>query len=346
MRKILIISLRSDEGGGPKVVHELVRSLSKDSRFELYVGSPLDYPYGPSWKELATRHFVLHSRTFNFFDLYHLWIFCISNRDVIINSHGYGAGIYSRLLGLLAKNKIIHVPHGIFFNRSIKSNLKLYMERFLSFVPHFTVYVSDEEVNTAALHKIRNNPHRVIMNGVEKPLEGKIISSTNEFHYRVGILARFDPIKGIKEFLNTIIESQVCFKDYTFVIAGDGEQFNEIKTLIETHKLEPRIKLLGRISNIDDFFNEIDFFCSFSRSEGMPLSVIEAIVRKKPVILTNIPGHKIFSEVYTGTFLFDVSGNDFIDVLSSVVKRDDYICKIDFSVQKNIERYRELFLSM
>ena len=59
--------------------------------------------------------------------------------------------------------------------------------------------------------------------------------------------------------------------------------------LIKGHK---NIKLLGWIKNKNDFFNQIDIFCSISKIEPFGIVILEAMARGIPVICSKCNGPK------------------------------------------------------
>lgn len=99
--KILLLTVRSDFGGGPRHVNQLVEKLPNN--IELYLGYPLDGdPYALMWKtsNKIKASFNLPYRKFSLLILFNLIDFVKINNIEIIHSHGNGAGLYSRLLKL------------------------------------------------------------------------------------------------------------------------------------------------------------------------------------------------------------------------------------------------------
>ena len=64
---------------------------------------------------------------------------------------------------------------------------------------------------------------------------------------------------------------------------GDSEYQTKIAQEIKTLKMESYINYCGFVSG-EDLFAETDIFISFSRSEGFGRSLVEGMLRKKPVI--------------------------------------------------------------
>lgn len=75
-------------------------------------------------------------------------------------------------------------------------------------------------------------------------------------------------------------------------IAGDGPARSSLQTLIEALDLEQEIKLLGHISreNLPPLYAQSDLVVLTSRSEGIPVTLIEAMAMEKLVLAPRITG--------------------------------------------------------
>jgi L-malate glycosyltransferase len=73
-------------------------------------------------------------------------------------------------------------------------------------------------------------------------------------------------------------------------IAGRGEEHASLLALLESLGLSKRVKFLGVRSDVGALLNGADIFVQPSRSEGMPLSVIEAMRAGLPVIASDVGG--------------------------------------------------------
>lgn len=111
--------------------------------------------------------------------------------------------------------------------------------------------------------------------------------------------------------------------DNIFVFCGDGNLYSNIKE--QTTNLN-NVILTGNVNNIEEYLQASDYFISTSLSEGLPMSVIEAMSCGLPVILSDIEQHK---------YLFKNN----IGLTFKVNSRDDLIMKIEQILNQN---YNEL----
>lgn len=282
-KNILYITSRSDMGGGPKHVYDLCSNIEGINTF---IASPLSEPFGIKFKEISIDHFELPHRKFSFLIMIKLFFFCKKNKIDIIHSHGRGAGIYSRALGALGF-KIIHTFHGVHAPKNIKERIIILVERLLYFFTNKFISVSGSEKNNAINLKLANPKDIIVIpNGIDLSLyEG--IGSPSEGNI-LGTLSRLDPHKNNKE----IISFMKMVGNYKLLIAGDGEQKEELEVYIKENQLTEKVMLLGEIQNIEDFLNSINIYVSSSKGEGLPYSILEALAAKKKIIASNVSGHK------------------------------------------------------
>ena len=80
--------------------------------------------------------------------------------------------------------------------------------------------------------------------------------------------------------------------NFECVIAGDGPERHSLELLIRENRLETRLALLGYIdrSQMDSLYRRADIVVLTSRSEGIPLVLMEAMVRNRIVLAPAITG--------------------------------------------------------
>jgi glycosyltransferase involved in cell wall biosynthesis len=306
--KILMITLRTDLGGGPKHVLDLIRSLPKSENgevIEYFLASPLDPPFGESLKSEFKDHFYLKPRSFDLITLIKLFRFIKKNKIRIIHSHGRGAGLYSRLLSLLGL-KVVHTFHGIHQDKSFIGRIKLSLDKILSRFCDYYIYCSlDEKKVGESLNLTSNRLHIVIPNGIVLGRYGNSITDSSEpLRLKMGVMARHDFQKGLDLLIINLLELKKRGIDFEFSIAGtDNFEFNV------PLELKKNIFLLGKLDNPQRFLDSINLYVSHSRWEGLPLSVLEVMDFGIPCLLSNVTGHQYFIEENVALG-FDLNNSD------------------------------------
>ena len=318
-KKIILITLRSDIGGGPYHVNLLLKNLS--DFFDFYIAAPLNKPYGFQWKEQLgiNRFFELPFRSFNVIIFFRLLFFIKSNSIGIIHSHGKGAGLYSRLVKMfIPQIKVIHTFHGIHIQEYsfISRNIYILLERLLNLLTNLFINVSFGEQKICLQYKIFNKKKsRVIYNAIHSiayPLKTKIetrrkLSLPLEKFLIISVL-RFSYQKNLP-LLIRIAEQLNQNAKFSFLIIGDGEQRKEVEELILAKKIV-NITLLGFKNNIIDYLFASDIYLSTSLWEGLPFSLIEAAACGIPIIASDVTGNnEVVNDAENG-YLFELNKPD------------------------------------
>lgn len=228
----------------------------------------------------------------------------------IIHCHGARANFMgARLKKKLAdpKYKFITTMHsdylldfkGNFFKNIVYTNLN-----YLS-LRHFDYYVGVSEYFRDMLIE-RGFPAEKIFyvyNGIDFE-SGSSVTLTKEqfcakhklpfdenFTY-VGILARIDRVKGHEYFIRAACEALKKNDGLRFVLAGNGEDFEMIKSLASELGIADKVFFLGFIKEKFNFLNAIDINVLTSLSESFPFTLLEGALLKKATISSDVGGIK------------------------------------------------------
>jgi glycosyltransferase involved in cell wall biosynthesis len=112
----------------------------------------------------------------------------------------------------------------------------------------------------------------------------------NRGDFVIGTAGRLSKEKGhsylIKAFADLVRGSQ----NVKLIIAGEGPLRKQLEGLVEELALSNRVKFLGYEENIVRFLSAIDVFILPSLTEGLPISLLEAMAASKPVIASKVGG--------------------------------------------------------
>lgn len=360
-KKILLITVRADHGGGPKHIHLLIKLLSPVIDF--FVACPNEEPYFNIFADIVgkDRIFTIPHRKFNMFKLSKLKHIIKKNDINIIHSHGKGAGIYGRLLSRSVGTICIHTFHGIHlgeYNFIIKY-LYLSIERYLARYTSKFITVSDSEKDKVLSLRITpNNKVSVISNGIEL-MESKVSSEIfSRPKLNVITITRFDFAKNSQLIIPILnqIKHKGMLDRFEIQLIGDGPDSNWVKSLAVEKELSDNLKFLGMIDSPMNYL--INSFCyiSTSRWEGLPLGLMEAMSVGLPVIATNVNGNKDLVEHSVNGFLFNIDkpeeAADYIIQLSNDKELWGQFSKNarskiikSYSAEKMAEKTKQLYLS-
>jgi len=166
------------------------------------------------------------------------------------------------------------------------------------------IITTGESVRKNMINNNRINPDRIqsVPTGVDENPFNPSNYDKNEVRKKfgiksdriaVGILAVLRGFKRHDIFLNVAETVSKKYPETLFLIAGDGPRYKEIESLINQKKLNKNVKMLGHIDEPAEFLSLLDFFVLTSDSnEGVPQSVMQALMMEIPVISTDVGSTK------------------------------------------------------
>ena len=124
-------------------------------------------------------------------------------------------------------------------------------------------------------------------------LRSKFLSRSDGSPYRdlVLVLGRLAVEKGHDILLDALANHRDWFVDAKFVIVGDGPLKDVLEKRISALGLTSQVELTGFFdADVDDLYRACDLFVQPSRSESLPLTVLEAMSCRRAVVATAVGG--------------------------------------------------------
>jgi len=109
----------------------------------------------------------------------------------------------------------------------------------------------------------------------------------------VGTVGRLDPVKGFDTLITAfgkLIEKRPDLSA-GLVIAGDGPERERLEAQILASGLIDRVLLLGNRGDIDILIPSLDAYVCSSISEGIALTLLEAMASERPIVATDTGGN-------------------------------------------------------
>ncbi len=140
-------------------------------------------------------------------------------------------------------------------------------------------------------------------------------------------LARMEKEKGVFELIDAFNKLKEEFSQIELTLAGNGTNFKEISSYISGMS---NIKLLGHIEGEAKAkaFKEADIYALPSYSEGLPVSVLEAMAFGLPIVTTSVGGLKYFFKEEMGYTTIPKEREDLQEKLKQLIKNQTDINKI------------------
>lgn len=130
---------------------------------------------------------------------------------------------------------------------------------------------------------------RVIPNGVHYDRFCQIPDKKENGYIDIGAVVRIAKIKDIKTMLYAFLELHSRVPETRLHIMGgvdDKEYMEECQQVISVNRIEGVI--FTGLVNVIEYMEKLDFTILTSISEGQPLSVLESLAAKRPVVVTDV----------------------------------------------------------
>lgn len=240
----------------------------------------------------------------------------------IIHCHGARANF----IGMFLKRKInkpmittIHSDYKLdfkdnFYKRLVFTTLNtIALKKF-----DYYIAISDNFKEMLINRGFESNKVYIAYNGIDLDVE-PLFASKEDFLKRyningedkiiVGIAARLDLVKDHETFIKAADIVLKNRKDVIFLIAGNGNDEDRLKSMVKSLGIEESIHFLGFVNDPYSFFNAIDINVLTSISESFPYVILEGAIMRKTIISTKVGGvGKLIKDGYNG-YLIDI-GNE------------------------------------
>ena len=183
--------------------------------------------------------------------------------------------------------------------------------------------------------------------------------------FLIGLVARLWPQKRIQDAIWAAEQLKFTETDFHLLILGDGPQRENLLRYRDEIRIHDRVHFLGHRSDVPRFLPHFDLLWATSEYEGLSNVVMEAMSVGIPVIASDIPGHRELVVPDVTGVLIPEHGGDATRRRTDFCRESFFLLQPDgeerrkrmgeaarkrmaneFSVQKMIDRYAELYRSL
>ena len=237
----------------------------------------------------------------------------------ILHSHGYKGNI---LFGLMPK-RIRRIPmvatiHGwtstgngcsrmrvyewldskslrfmdtvVLVSEAMKSHPRLrHLNQSRVHVIHNGIPIPDAQFNNSTNQRLDQSTNQQFNNSTNQPLDQSLINFCSH-GFTIGSIGRLSTEKGYKyliEAFGILIKKGI---DARLVIMGEGYERQCLENLTREQGLSEKVLLPGYIDEANLYIPLFDVFVISSLTEGLPITLLEAMLSKVPIVASEVGG--------------------------------------------------------
>jgi glycosyltransferase involved in cell wall biosynthesis len=218
-------------------------------------------------------------------------------RPDVLHTHTAKAGTTGRIAALAAAGArpktVVHTFHGHvlsgYFSPTKERAFRL-VERALAHASDALIAVSDEVRDDLVRFRVAPaSKIRVVPYGFD--LDARLRSTSDERDrdrdgFVAGWAGRLTAVKRPLDLIRVAAKVDGC----TLVLAGDGELRADAERLASELGVDDRVRFLGYVNDVGDWYATLDAFLLTSLNEGTPVVAIEALAAGVPVVATDAGG--------------------------------------------------------
>lgn len=280
----------SRTGGTERVLSIIANELSKQkNKFNIHILS-ITNENNTSYFNLENEiknDRILKSKDVNFKKQYFQVVKGIrhyikeNNIDILIDVEVI-ASLFSIPATRFTKTKLISWEHFNFYEDN-GSHLRIYARKLAARFSNCIITLTEHDKQNYLNNLDIKGKVEYIYNPIEEVddiecnIKSKQIISVGRLTYQKG----FDMLCDV---------AKVVLKDnkgWKWLILGDGEDKDKLRSKIKEYGLENKLILKGNVSNVEEYYKNSSLYVMTSRFEGLPMTLLEAKTYKLPIVSFN-----------------------------------------------------------
>lgn len=266
----------------------------------------------------------------------------------LVHSHLLDMNFYSSIVAKMTGVPHISTEHGDIHHTSKRMNIKTRIKakaiaRFSDRIVFVSRYTRDRFLSIANVPKKKIE---IIYNGIdlkeyEEPIDvqkKKADVGIKEGEFVVGNVSNLYPVKGQIYLLKAAMKVIKEIPNTKFLIIGRGELEGKLRREARDLGIESNVKFLGFREDVKELLKIMDIFVLSSLSEGLPLSLIEAMASKVPVVVTAVGGiPEVVDDGIDGLLVPSADADTLAEKLTNLLKNKRIADRLGFSGNQKIK---------
>ncbi len=286
IKKILIVYSGAKHQGGIERYLENLFALYDKKRLKLILVSLGEWPLTEKIRKTGAKTIVLAGGRVLPQNILKISKIVSEEKASLIVSQGVVANSYARSAAALSKTPHLTTVHSDmdldYSNPLIRSVYKT-SDKVVRWRTDRYIAVSKHLRSKLIKSGIKGDKISVIYNGVS---EIKSKKAKKDGEIVIGSIGRLHKVKGYEKLIKAF--SIVNSTGLKLIIWGEGPERKSLEALIDSLGLKGKVELAGFTDDIVGALSKTDIYVQPSLSEGFGLTVVEAMLAGKPIIVTPV----------------------------------------------------------
>src|SRR5262245_21672799 len=220
------------------------------------------------------------------------------HRARVVHCHHYSPFVYASIARLWSPTlRIVFTEHGRLSDAPPSAKRRT-ANRVLAHAPREVVTVSSDLKRHLVAEGFPTTRVNVIYNGIDVgglPAVGMRARVRKELGVPdnalvVGTVARLDPVKDLPTLIRALAQRHRAGVPTILLVIGDGSERAHLEASAREAGTASSIRFLGHRDDARDLLAGCDVYANSSISEGISLTILEAMAAGLPVIATRVGG--------------------------------------------------------
>ncbi|MBQ7373252.1 MAG: glycosyltransferase [Clostridia bacterium] len=284
--------------------------------------------------------------------------------DLIVCNTPMG-GIITRMAAKKTRKKgtkVVYMAHGFhFYKGAPKKNWLVFypIEKHFAKKCDVVITITDEDYRFASqkfktkvvrMHGAGVDGERHIFVGIDEKLSIRDELGINREDFVCLCVGELNANKNQSQIVASVPKLKEKIEGFKLILAGNGKTKEDLERQIKELGVEKEVVLVGYQPKIERYVRACDVVLSASKREGLPFNVVEAMLAKKPVVVSENRGHReLVKDGETGFMTNDIK--QFEDAIIKLYKDQELYLDIAekaysyakaYTVQSTIEEFRSI----
>lgn len=224
----------------------------------------------------------------------------ISENITVVHAHQYNPFFYSALALIGIRNvNLVYTEHGRIYPE-VRNWKRMLINPLLALRVNHIVSISEKtKLAMATYDRLPERRIKVIHNGVDSRkfqsgadlAKKRLELGISKGACVIGTAARLEPVKNLPMMLRMFAIVVRDIPTCVLVIAGEGSEETRLRALAAELGIERGLRFIGLRSDLPDILPLLDVFLLSSHTEGISVTLLEAMASGVPAVVTDVGGN-------------------------------------------------------